>query len=237
MLLDSFQDKTINEIYESQAESFAKLTELYLAYNQETNISAIRDESEIVAKHYLDSLQVLNPMLELLQKSEQPSLKIMDLGSGGGFPVLPLAIVLQDFPQIEFLAVDSVAKKTKFIEQVQKKLQLKNIQVITARAEDLAQLAEHRGTYDLLLARALANLPVLLEYSIPFLKVDSYLLAFKNQAIDEEMASAQNAFVELNASLEKKLEYADKQFLFIKKNAVTDSKYPRKAGKPSKSPL
>lgn len=230
----------IDDLLNSYSKEFEVLTQEYLGYNSHTNISAIRDQEEVYEKHYRDSLVLVDGIQEsLVINAEQiTKRKIIDIGSGGGFPVLPLAIVMKkDYQEVEFTALDSVAKKTKFIEHMKKILGLENLNVYTDRAEVLAHDKEHRESYDLVLARAVANLPTLLEYCIPFLKPEAFLIASKSTNIADELKSADNAFEELDSKVIKVQEYGDKQLLFIKKLKATKAKYPRSVGKPLKNPL
>lgn len=236
-------DNEVNSLLEDYSQEFKALTKEYLEYNSHTNISAIRDEEQIYSKHYCDSLILRERIVDYLSKAgrsekQSANFKILDLGSGGGFPVLPLAITMaHDYPSVEFTALDSVAKKTKFIDHVKEILKLENLRVLTSRAEILAHNDQHRESYDLVLARSVANLPTLLEYCIPYLKPGACLIASKSRDIDSEIDFAQNAFAELNASIEKSYSYEGKQLLFIKKLKKTNPKYPRSVGKPLKDPL
>ena len=216
-------------LLEKYSEEFEKLCQKYLEYNSHTNISAIRMREEIFDKHFADSLEVAS----FLKGG-----RVLDLGSGGGFPILPLALVFKDVNRkFHFTALDSIAKKTKFIELMKEEFSLSNLEIITDRSENLARDENYRETYDFVLARAVANLSTLIEYAIPFLKVGGTLIAFKSDDLEGEEGSYENALEALSSEIIDRHKYASKQLIFIKKLANTDLKYPRKTGKPLKSPL
>lgn len=224
------------DLLDTHKEDFEKLYELYMEYNSHTNISAIRDKEDIYEKHFLDSLMAAKYIAA--EMSEPKPYSVIDIGTGGGFPSLPLAIALKEkFPSLKFTALDSVAKKTKFINIVKENLALENLEIITARAEELAHKDEHREAYDMALSRALAYLPSLLEYSIPFLKNKSMLFAFKKKDSEEEINDSQQALKLLNAEIIKQDFYEDKQIITVLKTANTHRKYPRLQGLVGKSPL
>ena len=203
-----------------------------LEYNKHTNLTAIRDEKEILEKHFLDSL--------LLQKliSEKKGKKIIDIGTGAGFPGMVLAIFN---PEIEFTLLDSVGKKTKFLELVKNRLRLTNVEIVNSRAEDYINL-ENRETYDIGLCRGVNRLNVILEYIIPFLRVGGYFFSQKMEGTEEEK-EAETALRLLESEVVRvdELElpnYKDRRLVIqIKKNRETDLKYPRRAGVALKKPL
>lgn len=205
---------------------------LLLETNKHTNLTAIRDEKTMYEKHFLDSL---------LLQSKLPSgvEKAMDIGTGAGFPGMVLAIVN---PHINFTLMDSVSKKTKFLEMVTEKLNLSNVEMVNMRAEDYIKLEGKRETYDLGLCRGVSKFNVILEYMVPFLKVGATFLAQKMD-YQEELEYSKNAFEILNSKImvvdELKLPFSgDIRYIFdIKKMAETDKKYPRRAGIPLKRPL
>lgn len=203
-----------------------------LEYNKHTNLTAIRDEKDALEKHFLDSLLLQNILLKKNPK------KVIDIGTGAGFPGMVLAIFN---PDIEFTLMDSVGKKTKFLEIVKEKLNLQNVQIINSRAEDYIN-TENRESYDVGLCRGVNRLNVILEYIIPFLKVGGYLLAQKMENTGEEK-EAETALSILNSELVKidELElpnYKDKRLVVeIRKNGETDLKYPRRSGMALKKPL
>lgn len=213
--------------YPQHEKEFAKLYELYTDYNSHTNISAIHDKAEVYQKHFEDSLSIV-PFLE------NAAIKIIDVGTGGGFPALPLAIVMD---QIKFTAIDSVGKKTRFIENIKEAFGLKNLEIITARAEELAHDKAHREQYEIAVSRAVAELRTLLEYCTAFVKNNGLIIAYKKQGIEEEIAMAQNAIKELNLKLIQQIDQEDKQLLIFKKLEPTAIKYPRSNKLIKKNPL
>jgi len=209
-----------------------KYGELLIETNKHTNLTAIRDEKTMYEKHFIDSL-LLQDKIPLNVK------KVIDIGTGAGFPGMVLAIAN---PNIHFTLMDSVSKKTKFLEMVAEKLDIKNVEVVNMRAEDYIKLDGKRESYDLGLCRGVSKFNVILEYMIPFLKLNSLFLAQKMD-YQEELEYSKEAFAILKSEIEKvyelKLPYCGHlRYIFqIKKLGETDLKYPRRAGIPLKRPL
>jgi 16S rRNA (guanine527-N7)-methyltransferase len=154
---------------------------------------------------------------------------LIDIGTGGGFPAIPLAIC---FPKCKITAVDSIGKKTKFIDLVKDELKLNNLEIITARAEELAHDKSQREQYDLVVSRAVAELKVLLELTCPFAKVNSRLIAYKKFPIQEELLDAKKIISDLDLELEATETYLDdRQLLIFRKSSKTKSEYPRQMSK------
>lgn len=219
------------EYTDKKVDNLIKYLELLTEYNSHTNLTALRDEKSIIEKHFLDSL-----LLQNLIKRE--SKKAIDIGTGAGFPGMVLAIFN---PEIEFTLMDSIGKKTKFLELVKENLRLENVNVVTSRAEDYIT-DENRETYDLGLCRGVSKLSTILEYIIPFLKVNGEFLSQKMEGTGEE-TEAENA---LNILQSKIVEIYNLQLPFskdprvvirIEKTDFNDRKYPRRAGIPLKRPL
>lgn len=219
------------EYTDKKVDNLIKYLELLTEYNSHTNLTALRDEKSIIEKHFLDSL-----LLQNLIKRE--SKKAIDIGTGAGFPGMVLAIFN---PEIEFTLMDSIGKKTKFLELVKENLRLDNVNVVTSRAEDYIT-DENRETYDLGLCRGVSKLSTILEYIIPFLKVNGEFLSQKMEGTGEE-TEAENA---LNILQSKIVEIYNLQLPFskdprvvirIEKTDFNDRKYPRRAGIPLKRPL
>ena len=219
------------EYTDKKVDNLIKYLELLIEYNSHTNLTALRDEKSIVEKHFLDSLLLQN----LIKKEFK---KAIDIGTGAGFPGMVLAIFN---PDIEFTLMDSIGKKTKFLELVKEELELNNVNVVTSRAEDYIN-DENRETYDLGLCRGVSKLGTILEYIIPFLKINGEFLSQKMEGTGEE-AEAENA---LNILKSKIIEIYNLQLPFskdsrvvikIEKTASNDKKYPRRAGIPLKRPL
>ena len=214
---------------EDKIEKSLKYLEILLDYNSHTNLTAIREEKAIIEKHFLDSL-----LLQNLLKEEDKTL--IDIGTGAGFPGMMLAIFNENK---NFTLLDSVRKKTDFLELVKTELDLKNVDIINDRAEEI--IKDRREKYDVGLCRGVSNLSVILEYEIPFLKVNGRFLPQKLNL--NELEESGNALKKLNASVENIHKFnlpesGDERIVFeIRKLKKTDGKYPRKTGIPSKKPL
>lgn len=217
----------MKNLIEKNKDAFAILYRLYTEFNSHTNISSITDEKEVYKKHFEDSLMIL-PYFNT------NDLRLIDIGTGGGFPALPLAIV---FPKLHITAIDSVGKKIKFLELVKKELNLDNLEPIACRAEELAQEPRYRESYDLALSRAVAELRMLLEYSVPFVKVNGKFIAYKKQNIEAELATASKAIKILNCKLIDQVQYDDKQLLVFEKLKKNSNEYPRTNQQIKKTPL
>lgn len=212
-------------------EDFYKLLE---EWNYKIDITKIVDEEEVYIKHFLDSLLITKA--GYFEKNQ----KIIDVGTGGGFPGLPLAIY-NDTLQITLL--DSLKKRINFLEIVKEDLSLKNIYPIHGRAEEVARKDEHRQVYDIATSRAVANLSTLLEYTLPFVKVGGYFIAMKGPNYKEELKEAKGAIKVLGGVLDKVLEYelpnelGSRSLIVIKKVTNTPHRFPRAGGKPKSKPL
>lgn len=215
-------------------EQFLKYNDLLLKWNEKMNLTAITEEREIIIKHFLDSLTALK--CKVIKGTE----RIIDVGAGAGFPSVPLKIL---FPSLKLTIVDSLKKRTVFLNELVSHLNLNDVEIIHGRAEDVGKDSDFREKYDISLSRAVAQLNVLIEYCIPFTKVDGYLIAYKGSNADEEIAVSQNALNALMCKVENvfdvTLPYTDivHKLVLIKKLDATDSKYPRKPKLIEKSPL
>ena len=211
-------------------EKSLKYLKILLDYNNHTNLTAIREEKAIIEKHFLDSL-----LLQNLLKDEDKTL--IDIGTGAGFPGMMLAIFNEDK---KFALLDSVRKKTDFLELIKTELNLKNVEIINGRAEEV--IKDRREKYDVGLCRGVSNLSVILEYEIPFLKVNGRFLPQKMIGTDE-IEHSSNALKILNSKILKEYEFKlpfsneDRLIIEILKIKRTDIKYPRKTGIPLKKPL
>lgn len=215
---------------ENKIEKSLKYLKLLKEYNSHTNITAIREDRDIIEKHFIDSL-----LLQSLLRQEDKEL--IDIGTGAGFPGMILAIFN---PDKNFTLVDSIQKKIKFLELVKDELKLENVEILCGRAEELIE--EKRETYDVGLCRGVSNLSVILEYEIPFIKVGGRFLPQKMVGTTETL-TAENALKILNSRILKQhefvLPYSNEKRLVIEiiKDKKVDKKYPRKTGIPLKKPL
>ena len=216
------------------AQQLERYMEGVLSWNEKVNLTAITDRDEFIIKHFLDSVLCCGfPEYESAKK-------IIDVGTGAGFPGIPLAV---GSPEKQFILMDSLKKRLNVIDELTDSIGIQNVSTVHARAEELARNKEHREQYDLCVSRAVANLATLSEYCLPFIRQGGYLLAYKGPDADDEIAQAKKAVFLLGGQLER-VESAplnqyglDHRILFIKKVRNTPAKYPRKAGTPSKDPL
>ena len=215
---------------------FHQLTE----WNKRANLTAIIEYDAVQVKHFLDSLTVWLTAKEVLESSASRPIRVMDVGSGAGLPGLALKIA---FPDIQLALVESVAKKTSFMRHVIDTLNLEGVSVYTGRAEELARGNDLRDRFDMVVVRALAKLPLLLEFGLPFCKTDGCLVAFKHGGDGTEQDEAANALSELNGFIERvstvRLEGLtdDRVVILIRKTGATPKRYPRSDGVPGKRPL
>jgi 16S rRNA (guanine527-N7)-methyltransferase len=205
-----------------------------LKWNEEINLTAIKSENEFIEKHFIDSLSCAK------SAEFRKAVTIVDMGTGAGFPGVPLALA---YSEKRFILVDSLAKRLRMIDQLCSKIGIKNVRTIHSRAEDLGQDQFHRENYDICLSRAVANLAVLSEYCLPLVKCGGTFIAYKGPDIDRELKESHAAVSMLGGRLKRAEEvklpnfHQGHQLVYIKKEKSTPSKYPRKAGTPSKSPL
>lgn len=220
------------EITQEQAQQFYKYMQLLLEWNEKMNLTAIIEPEEIILKHFIDSLTVIPYLNE--------ANTVLDIGTGAGFPGIPLKIIE---PHKEFILLDSLNKRIIFLQEVIKKLNLKNIQAVHGRAEEFIKQRNKRESYDIVVSRAVARLNVLLEYMLPFVKLGGKCICMKAYDIEEELNDAKRAIEVLGGEIEKidtiTLPKSDikRKIIIIKKVKNTPSKYPRKAGTPAKEPI
>ncbi len=219
---------------EEKYNKFIKYKELIQEWNQKINLTAITDDEEIIKKHFIDSIKVFNCDYVKNAKS------IIDIGTGGGFPGIPMKIVKEDSKMV---LLDSLNKRINFLNEVINDLNLSNIKTIHGRAEDFAQTVEYRQRFDLAVSRAVANLTVLLEFCLPYVKVGGYFVALKGPAIEDEIKAAEVALKVLGGKIEEIIEVdiedsdLKHNLLVVKKVKDTPKKYPRKAGMVTKNPI
>lgn len=212
------------EVYEQQL----------MDWNSRFNLTAIRDSESIRCKHFLDSLSCA-----LVLKDNPPN-RLIDVGTGAGFPGIPLKII---YPKMSLTLVDSVGKKVEFCRHLVNRLELERVECLQSRAEELGQLPAHREQFDWAVARAVANLPTLVEYLLPLVRIGGAILAQKGENGPAEAHSAESAIRMLGGRLRQlyKVELPgvveDRYLVVIDKIAATPPQYPRRAGIPSKNPL
>ena len=215
-------------------EKFRIYMEGVLEWNEKVNLTTITDPDEFVIKHFIDSIICAN-YPEYIN-----AVKIIDVGTGAGFPGIPLSIIS---PEKEFILMDSLNKRLKIIDELCQRADIKNVVTLHARAEELAKNKAHRERYDLCVSRAVANMAVLAEYCLPFIKVGGFLMAYKGPEAENEVREAEHALSLLGGRAEEirngnlKEFGIDHKVVVIKKVSNTPSKYPRKPGTPTKEPL
>ena len=215
-------------ITDKQLESFEKYYNILLEYNKNFNITTIINRPDVYIKHFVDSVKNVDKLV---------SGKLIDIGSGGGFPALPIKIMRED---IDCTLVESTGKKCTFLNAVIEHLNLKGVRVINGRAEELSRDINYREKYDICSARAVARLNILCEYCMPFVKVGGKFVSYKGNC-DEEVLEATNAIRILGGKLNSVDKYLlngdNRALVYIDKISNTDKKYPRGHGKERKNPL
>jgi 16S rRNA (guanine527-N7)-methyltransferase len=222
-----------------QLDSFQLYYEELVAWNQKFNLTAITEYDQVQVRHFLDSLSCLL-VQALRQALGQPQTRVIDIGSGAGFPSIPLKLV---FPQATITLLEATGKKVQFLEHIAKILRLREVTPVHGRAEEMAHHPAHRNAYDLALARAVAELPIVVEYALPFCKIGGLVVAQKGEAGAAEAWSAEKAISLLGGELRRVVPVElpglpeDRSLVVIEKIGPTPERYPRRPGIPRKRPL
>ena len=225
------KSKLINiELNEEQIQKFYKYMNLLLEWNEKINLTAITEPKEVILKHFIDSATII--------KYIQNDMQIVDVGTGAGFPGIPLNIVDS---KANYLLVDSLNKRVNFLNEVINNLELKNINTVHSRIEDFGK--DNKESFDIATSRAVASLNVLLEYLLPLVKIGGICICMKGSNIKEEIENSKKALEILGGNIEKIEEITlpnsdiKRNIIIVRKIKNTPNKYPRKAGIPSKEPL
>ena len=230
--IKKIQEKIDIKLTVEQLDKFYNYMNLLIEWNKKMNLTAIIEPNEIILKHFVDSLTIL--------KEIKDNSKVVDVGTGAGFPGIPLSIANET---LKITLVDSLNKRLIFLQEVINKLELKNVEIIHSRAEDFGQNKKYRETFDIATSRAVANLSTLSEYLIPLVKLNGKCVCMKASEVEEEINQAKCAINTFGGTIERiekfNLPESDigRTIIIINKEKSTPTKYPRKAGLPSKEPL
>lgn len=229
----AFQKAEIS-LTDKQTQQFYQFYQMLVEKNKVMNLTAITKFEEVVFKHFIDSV-----MLKKVQEP-RPGESLIDIGTGAGFPGIPLKIL---YPEVRIILLDSLNKRVKFLDEVIEALKLENIEAIHGRAEDFARMSAYREQFDYCVSRAVANLSTLSEYCLPFVKVGGNFYSYKSEKIQEELNVAERAIHILGGVFKKKEEFflpdsdIGRTIIMIEKVKSTEKKYPRKSGVPIKNPI
>ncbi len=230
--LEKYLNELKIELNENQINSFYKYMNLLIKWNEKINLTAITDPKEIIMKHFIDSLTI--------NKYIEKNAKLIDIGTGAGFPGIPLKILRQD---ITVTLVDSLNKRINFLNEVIKEIGLEKIETIHSRAEEIGKNVKYREKYDMATSRAVANIATLSEYLIPLVKEKGKCIYMKGPDIEEELLNGKKAINVLGGEVIKKEEFSlpksdiKRTIIIINKIKRTPNNYPRKAGMPAKEPI
>lgn len=224
------------ELSKEQLRQFRMYYENLVKWNEVMNLTAITEEEDVYSKHFLDSLSIV----ALIEPRSFENLSLIDIGTGAGFPGLPIAIA---FPKTEITLVDSLQKRIRFLEETIQLLGLQNVKVYHDRAEDFARIESQRESYDIAVSRAVARMNVLSEYCVPFVKKGGYFIAYKAERLKGEMDEGKKALEILGGRISQVISFQlpgtdyNRTLVQVVKEKHTSGKYPRKAGTPAKEPL
>lgn len=219
---------------EDKYNKFIKYKDMLKEWNEKINLTAITDDEAIIKKHFIDSLKIFR--FSKLKESK----RIIDIGTGAGFPGIPMKIIM---PEIEVVLLDSLNKRVNFLNEVISALNLKGITSVHGRAEDFAREVNYREKFDAVVSRAVANMAVLSELCIPYVKKNGYFIALKGPAVEEEIKDASKAINVLGGVLQETIEVTvegtdlNHNLVVVKKTKETTKDYPRKAGTAAKKPI
>lgn len=223
------------ELTDRQIEQFEQYYEMLVEWNKVMNLTTITEMQDVVVKHFVDSLSLVQ-----MVKDFGNEVSVIDVGTGAGFPGIPLKIV---FPDIKITLLDSLNKRINFLNEVVTALQLKDVRTIHGRAEDFGRNPDYRERYDFCVSRAVANLSTLSEYCLPFVKVKGSFISYKSGKVEGELEQAKGAIFKLGSRIANTCEFvlpggeAGRVLVRIEKTQIMSKKYPRKAGLPAKEPL
>ena len=221
-------------VTEAQADQLARFAALVEEGNRQQNLTRITSPEEMAVKHFVDSLSLF------LVDLPHSGARFLDVGTGAGFPGIPLAICR---PQWDVVLLDSLRKRLAFLESAMNVLGLNNVSTLHARAEDAARTPAYRDSFDVVVSRAVARLPVLLELCLPFVKVGGVFVAMKGSGVEDEVEESGNALAELNGRVRSTIElslpagYGQRTLVVVEKTGRTKRMFPRRAGIPAKQPL